>query len=349
MKKITIAEVAEKAGVSRMTVYRVLNGRAATQASPETIAKIQTVMSELRYVPRHVEPEIKRYISSVSQKDSPAGRLIVPMPYPGASFSEERSRVSPFESEVVTAVMEESARRGIPMEILPLVQKNDPMVPNWELIEKIGPDCRILGWPWFLTPLLVLSERGCRIAVMTDESVWRDVLSVQTGKWAFLTRRNIKSAADAVRTLWGEGFRKIATVAYSKYSHEPHYPRVTGYLEAMKKLHSEDSRIIEIRPNADVAEAVRKAYAENPFDALLFHSAPMFSDPAELRKSLGLPEKVPVVLWKTPPDFHPGCNVRGMRFDSRQIGRDAVEMLCGKVFVPSERLYQAEYITKMKE
>ncbi|MDR2455609.1 MAG: LacI family DNA-binding transcriptional regulator, partial [Deltaproteobacteria bacterium] len=49
MKKATIIDVAEAAGVSSATVDRVLNGRAGVR--PETVAKVRTAILRLNYKP----------------------------------------------------------------------------------------------------------------------------------------------------------------------------------------------------------------------------------------------------------------------------------------------------------
>lgn len=51
-KRVTIADVARKAGVSKMTISRVLNNKA--EISPETRAKIERVIRELGYRPSRV-------------------------------------------------------------------------------------------------------------------------------------------------------------------------------------------------------------------------------------------------------------------------------------------------------
>ena len=50
MKKVTIAMVAEKAGVSRGTVDRVLNNR--PHVSPDQRASVMEAIRELNYIPK---------------------------------------------------------------------------------------------------------------------------------------------------------------------------------------------------------------------------------------------------------------------------------------------------------
>lgn len=58
---VTIRDVAERAGVSAMTVSRVVNG--SSQVTPETRAAVETAIAELRYVPNAFARGLTRHRS----------------------------------------------------------------------------------------------------------------------------------------------------------------------------------------------------------------------------------------------------------------------------------------------
>ena len=46
---ITLKDIAQQAGVSQMTVSRILNGKTQGQVSEEVISRVRSIASELKY------------------------------------------------------------------------------------------------------------------------------------------------------------------------------------------------------------------------------------------------------------------------------------------------------------
>ncbi|MCQ2457684.1 MAG: LacI family transcriptional regulator [Clostridia bacterium] len=99
MKRVSIKDVAEAAGVSTATVSYVINARPDQTISPETSARVLKAVRELNYIPNSAASSLK------SKKTNLIG-LVIPQTEPGKEFMFS----NPFYGDLLSSI-EYSARR----------------------------------------------------------------------------------------------------------------------------------------------------------------------------------------------------------------------------------------------
>ncbi|MCX7775689.1 MAG: LacI family DNA-binding transcriptional regulator [Rectinemataceae bacterium] len=106
MAKVTIKDIAERAGVSKTTVSFALN--APERISRETYARIMAIVEELGYVPNP-------FARSLTTKRLGALGVLLPQPI-GEVFD------NPHLSQVISGIGEECERRELSLAMLPLIK-----------------------------------------------------------------------------------------------------------------------------------------------------------------------------------------------------------------------------------
>lgn len=112
MKRVTIRDVSEKAGVSTAAVSYVLNGREG-KVSPETVAKVRSAVKELNYIPNFSARSL------VNNKSKLIG-VVIPQ-------TEDRQQLllqNPFYSELICGIESRLRQSGYHM-ILSGVEKGE--------------------------------------------------------------------------------------------------------------------------------------------------------------------------------------------------------------------------------
>ena len=100
MKRVSIRDVAQAAGVSTTTVSYVLNKNASQSISPETVARIQQAVQDLNYVPN-------LNARSLSSRKTNLIGVVIPQTEPGKEFMFS----NPFYGELLSSV-EYTARKS---------------------------------------------------------------------------------------------------------------------------------------------------------------------------------------------------------------------------------------------
>ena len=185
---ITLKDIAMKAGVSQMTVSRILNGKARGQVSPEVAARVQEIAGELKYRSNRIDRKLDSFLAGdASAAELP--RITVLTLYP--DFLERGGGAAGRLNAILPSVFQTAAEAGGMVEILPVTKENDPNRIEWPWLNRFGTGSRILALsPWFLVPLAELSRRGARIALIQGEEFWRNMTLRYAAEWAILTYRN---------------------------------------------------------------------------------------------------------------------------------------------------------------
>lgn len=106
---VTLKDIARRAGVSISTVSRVINNDTVKPASPETTAKVWSIVHELNYVPNQ---SARMLIHRASDKHEVTARKSI-----GCILSaSDEIFTDPFFSEVIAGVQEEATEKGYSME-----------------------------------------------------------------------------------------------------------------------------------------------------------------------------------------------------------------------------------------
>ena len=88
---ITLKDIAQQAGVSQMTVSRILNGKTQGQVSEEVISRVRSIASELKYRSNRTDRKLNCLLNRDAQ-DAELPKVTVLTPAP--DFLESISMVS---------------------------------------------------------------------------------------------------------------------------------------------------------------------------------------------------------------------------------------------------------------
>ncbi|MBP3394219.1 MAG: LacI family DNA-binding transcriptional regulator, partial [Lentisphaeria bacterium] len=155
---ITLKDIAQQAGVSQMTVSRILNGKTQGQVSEEVIPRVRSIASELKYRSNRTDRKLNCLLNRDAQ-DAELPKVTVLTPAP--DFLEMPGRSARILNEVLPGIFQAAAEAGGMVEILPVSKANDPNKIEWPWLKTFGSGSRILALsPWFMVPLAELSRRG---------------------------------------------------------------------------------------------------------------------------------------------------------------------------------------------
>ena len=333
---ITLKEIAEEIGVSKMTISRVLNGKTQGQVSAELSAKIKAALAKHNYQPN----QNARNLRIAKQPEHPVVddstiTLLLPCP----DFLDRPIELITEYVEISNAVLQTASNYDFNVKMLPISRTNDPHDIEWNWLKDLGPGSRVLAYSaWFLPVLTELSRRGCRIAMISAEVFWRSAYESVIKNWALFTYMSVDGSMQLVQHLVDEGYKKIAIA--TKYPDEPDEPLVTGYHNVMAKHKKKYSNIICLPKNQkseQEIESLRVAYDKEPFDSLVLECPYYwkFRYRDSLAKNLDLPEEVKILFC----DDRSDCSrlsppVSSIRYPRKQMGQDAVEALLADVFIP---------------
>lgn len=218
MKKVTLAKIAEVAGVSIGTASRVISGKAEKyRISKDTINRVKSVARNLSYSPLHIEKNL------ASQKTNLIG-LIIP------------SLKNQFFAEIASVVISESEKRGYSVMVFDSME-----------------DAKVLHKA--VVALLDKKVDGMIVAPCGDDSMWLEQIDktlipvvlvdrfYEETTLSYVTTNNFKGGMQAVNHLIQAGHRDIACIQ-GVVSSMPNRERVAGYLQAMKDASLEENIII---------------------------------------------------------------------------------------------------------
>ncbi len=323
---ITLKDIAKRANVSQATVSRIINNKADGQVSAEVAERVKAAASALKYRSN----QIVHKLDNILPDNSPAraSRKIVMLIPTDNSHGEGNS----FFEDAFAGALNAAGANGWRLEFCPVTLNNNPLNVDWEHLNNLEPDCRILAVsPWYMVILSELSRRGFRIAMIQGEEFWRNMYAPLTRNWMVFTYCNRRAAAVATDYLLKQGCRKIAVAAISQYMNEPEYPRVNGYLDALREHGNTNVRIIPVALRADNRAVILEAYRQESFDGLIMSGGDFLPE---------LPESVKIVIDRQArPQYAAGVEAF-LYYPMRQIGFDATAALMSDDYKPEEILFE---------
>ncbi len=337
----TLKEIAEQAGVSQMTVSRILNGKAAGQVSPEVLQRVNEVVNRCGYLPRatrrdRISPPV------VNEPRSRTVTMLIPHPdflnNPPYQFSAKR----------FNGATRAAAEFGGRLETLPISKNNTMDSIAWEWLEHLGQGDLILGSLWTIIPLVELERRGCKIAAVAKDVFWRDIYAPQLKNWAVFTANSRGAMMKLVNHLSSAGCKKIAMMTPGEFINEPNNPYKIGYEQGMSLAGLDYRHIILMDDNPEAApEIVSKAFHDKPFDALIYRQMHLmdFDFTRTIQANIGVPDDVEVVSFTDDKEFsffRP--KLKYLSHPDEQIAYDAVKLLLSNDYQPGERFYECEIV-----
>lgn len=336
--RVTLKDIAEEAGVSQMTVSRILNGKADGQVSDAVRRRVAEAAE------RHCfKPGRKRGVSVPEISSSRKITFLIPCP---GYLEDSPEKIG---CDNLLPILQESARElGGGVEVLPISRFNSPYTITWEWLKHLGPGDLILAeGPWEIVAAIELQRRGCKVAILMEEFFWRTIYAPQLKKMAVFTARRVDAFARLTKYLLLSGHEKIALMVYSDYMFEPEYPPIKGY-EYMLNLNGNSYRhLISIQDTyEEMAVAVSKAYKNKPFDALIYQQRASYAFPSALNLNDGLHLRADVEVVVTGQcrcdDFKPPQT--GILSPRMRMRKDAIKMLLSDHFTMGEQFYDYDFI-----
>lgn len=197
---MSIAQVAQKAGVSQATVSYVINNKPVV--SPETVEKVKKAIEELGYVPR---PSQSRQKGGVSEMTLKSGNIGVVIPDGVMSESQLNSRLF----EAIHTDLERRSLRLVLMRVARGANMTQVLAGNQMLSEMDG---LLLFYP---TSMLVMTDRPAApcVSVLGHPDPMERLLCDH------VEPDNIRVGAMAARYLYEKGHQRMAAM---KPSTQPH-------------------------------------------------------------------------------------------------------------------------------
>lgn len=341
--RITLKNIAEEAGVSQMTVSRILNGKADGQVSDAVRRRVADAAERRGY-----KPGRKRGVSIPDSSSSRKITFLTPCPgyLEGAIENIGRDNLLP--------ILQETAREfGGEIEVLPISRFNSPYTITWEWLKHLGPgDLVLAGGPWEIVAAIELQRRGCKVAILMEELFWRTIYAPQLKKMAVFTARRVDAFAHLAKYLLLSGHKRIALMVYPEYMYEPEYPPIKGYEYILNLSGNPYRHLIPTQNTYEaMASAVSKAYKNKPFDALIYQQKVAYDFPLaeNLNDNLHLPSNVEVVItsqccgtgqccgdvFKNPPTE--------IRSPKERMYKEAVQWLLSDHFTVGEHFFDYDF------
>jgi len=209
--KITLAEIAEKANVSKMTVSRVLSGKG--HVAPKTAKKIRQIIDELGYQPNLIA-------RSLASKSTKIIGVIIP--------KIEHMFLDNYIAQILSGVTDEALKNDYRIMLIPV----EPGDENGNKYVNIARNRLLDGMILLKTKITdpniaPLSEIEFPFVLVNHKRYSKKINFVDT--------RNIQGAEEAVKYLYDRGYRKIACIAGSM-DETNGKDRLRGYLNMLSKL-----------------------------------------------------------------------------------------------------------------
>ena len=341
--KVTLKVIAEEAGVSQMTVSRILRGKADGQVSDQVRKKVVAALEKHGY--DFQKPE--RQIRQTSGQVSPVIHVILPY----ADYLERPPEGQNL--QLFDELRDHADRSNVKLNYVVGLNDNNPAELAWNNLSVIKPGEPVLFYSTYEIPVAIaLQKRGCRVAMILRDLFWRNYYAPQLKTMAQFVIRTAEGTAQAIRYLMDSGCQKIACAVYARHIDEPGYPVLSGYDYVLRLRNGSYRHVIPIsRPDncSDLPQRLSEAYERDPFDALFL---PSFSLPnissdetGSLQHYFGLPESVRIAVANPGNDIElTGAGVV-LQFPYRELLPDVFDTLLAKVFRPVEKFYDCRLQT----
>lgn len=322
-KKVSLKDIAQKAGVSIALVSYVMNGKEKESRVGEEIAKkIKEIAKELNYQPNHLAKSLR------SGKTHTIGLII-------ADIS------NPFFANIARVVEDEAKRNGYTVIIGSCDENADK---SWDLlnvlINRQVDGFIIVSSENSENQVYYLKERNIPFVLLD-----RHFPDIQTD---FVATNNYKASYDAGVHLVKRGYQRIGLVAYkSDMFHMAE--RIRGYKQALKdsQIRFEEGWLKEVRFE-NIEKEVREAIDEitspdQKVDALIFATYGLAINGLKYLNELRLkvPYDLGIVSFGQAEVFDLYyCPITYLRQPLELLGKTAVQYLIGKLKNPDEGMKQ---------
>lgn len=235
MSKAKLSDIADQAGVSPMTVSRVLNGRGG--ASPETCDRIRKIADEMNYRPNALARGLK------SDRSSIIG-VVVP------------DIANPFFPEIIRGIESVAMQQGYNLLLCNVVESADRELQILSILESQ----RVDGVIWCSARLpdqaLVKALKAFKATVLVNRSI-----DAQLAGSIMIDYRT--GAAEALHFLWQQGRRRIGIIAGPENSRGS-VERLEGLRSTFRELGGESAGAVHCTPDVvGGAQASRRLFEEN--------------------------------------------------------------------------------------
>ncbi len=306
---VTTKDIAERTGLSKMTISRVLNGH--PYVSDETRQKVMGAVRELGFRPNTLA---KRFFTGKTRLIG----VVIPLEYMFSSF---------YFAELFQGILEYTEEKNY--DVLLHNSKSAKKLPLEKCLDlvkgKLAEGLLIAAPMTYDTYPLKLAQEGVPLVMVGQSPVAEKVNRVVIANQA--------AAADAVRRLLALGHRKIAVLTYDA-DHAESQERLAGCRQAMKEAGAAFDESLVLRAHYSrkeaFAETQRILKARPDVTAILALNADMAMGAVAALRGLRLkiPDDVSVVSFDDSVEMEehepPIAAVR--QFPAR-MGRAAAEML----------------------
>jgi DNA-binding LacI/PurR family transcriptional regulator len=346
--KVTLKMIAEKAKVSQMTVSRILNRKDAGQVSPEVAARVRAIAAKMNYRPNNAARALRTGAGFVPGA-KPVITFLLPCPEYLQTQDEDVEQIMRFFNDIIQA----ASKLGVRVETLPVSRKNNPLAPEWEWLNSLDSNSRVVAFTtWFMPVLVILAQQGCRIAHVSGEVFWRNIYERYTRDWGLFTVMTFDGTCQAVRHLLDSGSTQIALA--SEYMGEPNDPLAMGYEQELESFGNSYRHFIRLQMDTNESETVyleqlQAAYKDSPFDALILSlpSTIQLKYSKSLNHALKLPEEIKIVCTVDREVFaHLEPPVTAFEYPLKKIAGDVVKFLLDDNPIPGEQFYKGNLIKR---
>lgn len=323
MKKTSLKDIAQKAGVSTALVSYVLNGKEKETRVGEVIAKkVREIAKELNYQPNHLAKSLR------SGKTHTIGLII-------ADIS------NPFFANIARVVEDEAKRNGYTVIIGSCDENADK---SWDLlnvlINRQVDGFIIVSCEGSENQIQYLKERNLPFVLLD-----RHFPDIQTD---FVATNNYKASYDAGIHLIKSGYERIGLIAYKSEMYHM-VERIRGYKYALSdnNIEFESNWLKEVQfetMERDVKTAIDELLAsEHKVEALIFATYGLAINGLKYINELRLkvPSDLAIVSFGQAEVFDLYyCPITYLRQPLELLGKTSVEYLLKKLKNPDEGMKQ---------
>ena len=277
---VTINDVSSKAGVSKSTVSRYLNGK-FEHMSTKTKAKVKKAIEELKYRPNLTARTLK------SQKTNLIGVIVSDI-------------TNPVTVHLIKGVIDECAKEGYQVVTACSDEDTEKEKEYAQAMIDRQVEGLIIGIVDYneFSHLENLKEMGAKI-VLADRTISRPMLDM-------VTTDNYEMTKDAIRNLYSTGFERVALFSPDLLKSKVRFERYTAFLNQSKEYVDDPNELVYLlKDTKDYLSALRDFKMANPSKRL----AAFASTPISLLNflgavnelELGIPEEIGICGYDNLP------------------------------------------------
>ena len=320
-KRVSLKDIAEKAGVSTALVSYVLNGK-TNRVGKEIADTIRKIAAEMAYEPHHVAKSLR------SGKTHTIGLII-------ADIS------NPFFANIARVVEDEAKKHGYSVFI---GSSDETAAKAWDLLH-VMLNRQVDGF------IIVSAEKSQpNIHLLKNKKIPfvlldRHFPEIQTD---FVTTNNYKASYDATVHLLENDYQEIGLIAYDSDMYHMQ-ERIRGYHQALLENHVVPRKEwVRKVPFQDMESKVRTAIdalteGPKPVRAVIFATYGLAINGLKYvnERKISVPNDLAIVSYGQAEVFDLYyCPISYIRQPLEQLGKTAIEMLISKLQNPDEAMKQ---------